>query len=147
MPRGTILTENTLKHLTNNEKNNRKTAEKNAKASGELKKPKHIIKNPVVDAYWKKTVEELRKLDLVGSADSDVVGSYCQVMARLEGYYISGKNAPELWSDKDFIKLINDAENMQLRYADRLGLNPSSRLQIAKRAAEQTEDPNADLFG
>lgn len=147
MPRATILTENTKKHLTNTEKKARKQAENNAKSTGDLVRPKHIKENPESDFYWKKTIKELKKLDLIGTADSDIVGTYCQVMARLESYYRKAKNEPDCLMDKEFIKLVNDAENMQLRYADRLGLNPSSRLQLAKRTAEQTEDPNEDLFG
>lgn len=141
---------NTTKHYTNAEKNARESAE-NAinRDQVNLIVPETVKADKDARKYWKKTLKELEGVILLDNSDAEVFGQYCIMLSR-HAKFITAFNSridEDGTIDDGMLKRIESTEKLIIIYAEKLGLTPNSRMRLAKRIAEETEDPDADLYG
>lgn len=101
---------------------------------------------------------------MLDNADAETLGTYCMIISRLENYYkeiqCMSNDLERLYDEGDYkeieamtaaiaenVKRVESTERLQLQYSCKLGLNPDSRLRLAKRSAEPEVDPDEDLYG
>lgn len=162
MPTPISTVENMTKHLTNEEKAARLAAEQAMKRETvNLQKPKFV--SGAAAKLWEQTIDRMVGLELLDDLDSEVLGLYCdQVARRNEQEKMRRKlvrmiaKCPE--NDEQLVSLLEQADKLArsvatlerqiLQYADKLGLTPSGRFRIARKRADMTvSDPDEDLFG
>lgn len=162
MPTQTKSLENMTKHLTNAEKEARQAAESSLRReNARLKKPTFVT-GPAAK-LWTLTLQRMEGIELLDDLDSEILGLYCDQMARrneLERLRkkILREYAKRSKTDDDAIKYLEQADGLAakvaslerqiLQYAEKLGLTPSGRIRIARRRAEGAQpEPDDDLFG
>ena len=141
------------KHWTKDE------VERRAAAAQKLKRKKPVkMKIPfwLDDAarqVWKKTMKDMAGFDILDKVDEEVLATYCDAVARYqevtlkvreEGY--TTINAQGTESVSPYVRAAQSYARIIMQYADKLGLNPNSRARLAKKLADNEDDPNADLF-
>jgi len=130
---------NIKKHLTNSERAARLNAE------GELKR----IKRPQLrcpkwlDQDARKIFEETKKrlkgLQLLDNADVEMLGIYCDAVAkyRAASQMLARLDEKELpLAGEDEIKSCQSWARLIASYAEKMGLTPTARARLAKRKAE-----------
>lgn len=163
MPKNVMRVENMAKHLTPDERAARRKAEQALeRKTVRLIMPKALKGNLQAEAYWKVTLRRMRGISLLDDLDSEMLGVYCQTLARRDLLNVGYENAVMLAMEADdaieqatlmakaadMLPRIEASERIILSYAEKLGLTPSGRVRLAKkRAEEKSVDPNADLFG
>lgn len=147
MPKNVSKTATMTKHLTLEEKQSREKADRAlSREKIKLHCPAKVRKNAAAKAYWKLYVRKAEELELLDDVDSDMLGAYCMILARLDRIQEALDESEEL--DMDIVTKLESTERNAITYAQRLGLTPESRARLAKRRAEaEPPDPNADLFG
>ncbi len=102
---------------------------------------------------WKKTLKYMTNLNILDKVDEDVLAVYCDAAARYqdttlkvrkEGYTII--NAQGVEAVSPYVKAAQSYARLMLQYSDKLGLNANARARLAKKIADENDDPNADLF-
>lgn len=162
MPTPISTVENMTKHLTNEEKAAREAAEQALKRETvNLKKPKFV--SGAAAKLWDQTIDRMVGLDLLDDLDSEVLGLYCdQVARRNEQEKLRRKLMRTIAKCQEdeteqLLSLLEQADKLArsvaalerqiLQYADKLGLTPSGRFRIARKRAEMSlSDPDEDLF-
>lgn len=91
-------------------------------------------------AVWKKTLRDMAGLEILDKVDEDLLGIYCDAVARQRDAAIQGRD------DVEWAKQAQSYARIIISYADKLGLNPNSRARLAKKIADEVVDVNADLF-
>lgn len=170
MPTAAKPLDNLQKHLTKAEREARERAEDDVMPNrGGLaeKPPRHIKTDAAARRYWREVIRRMDGLDILDSLDAEILAVYCTMLSRRDaGMALYAALSEELKACKATDKITLDAlayaasklaallrdlqgqERVILQYADKLGLTPSGRAQLArKRAAAEEPDPDADLFG
>ncbi|MFB0832882.1 phage terminase small subunit P27 family [Brevibacillus laterosporus] len=102
---------------------------------------------------WKKTLKDMSEFEILDKVDEDVLAAYCDAVARyketsslvsLNGYTEMNNAGVSVVSG--YVKAQQSYARLILQYSDKLGLNANSRARLAKKIAEEGDDPNADLF-
>lgn len=162
MPTQTKSLENMTKHLTNAEKEARQAAESSLRReNARLTKPTFVTGTAA--KLWDLTLQRMEGIELLDDLDSEILGLYCDQMARrneLERLRkkILREYAKRSKTDDDAIKYLEQADGLAakvaslerqiLQYAEKLGLTPSGRFRIARKRAEGAQpEPDDDLFG
>lgn len=136
------------KHWTKDEVEAREQAAQKMKRKKKprLKMPDWLDENAA--AVWKKTIKDMKDLDLLDRADEDVLAVYCNAVARHKEYSCQAlkkmKKSP--LASVEMTRAAQSFARLIIQYADKLGLNPNSRARLAKKIADKGPDPNADLF-
>ena len=162
MPTPISTVENMTKHLTNEEKAAREAAEQALKREAvNLQNPKFV--SGAAAKLWEQTIDRMVGLDLLDDLDSEVLGLYCdQVARRNEQEKLRRKLMRTIakcqeYETEQLLSLLEQADKLArsvaalerqiLQYADKLGLTPSGRFRIARKRAEMSlSDPDEDLF-
>lgn len=159
--------ENLEKHTTQAEQEARQQAEADVLPDrgreAKLVKPKLMAGNAAAGRYWKQTVERMQGLCILDDLDSDMLGTYCVMLARAEQLNrVCAKVSRELARAEDSDDILDGLAKLDgvtaklqtlernlLQYAGKLGLTPDGRVRLAqKRAAANAEaDPDGDLYG
>ena len=148
MPANVVPIDKNKKHLTTKEKNKRRDAEEKFKRETvKLKKPTFLKDNKTASKYWQKTTKSMQEIHLLDDVDSDMLGRYCCIAARLESMNKKLYTGDDIALDDDLLKRIEATERNMLSYAEKLGLTPSGRVRLAKKTADKVEDPDDDLYG
>jgi len=139
MPTPLKTSENIRKHLTNAERAARQHAE------GELQRAKRPqLRCPKwLDDDARKIFEEtkhrLKGLQLLDNADVEMLGIYCDAVAK---YRAASKMLTSLdekglpLAGEDDIKACQSWARLIASYAEKMGLTPTARARLAKRKAE-----------
>lgn len=141
------------KHWTKKEVETRKNAAAKVqrKKKANLKMPAWL--DEAAQQVWKKTIRDMKSFDILDKVDEDVLATYCDAVARHKelsemirekGYTIY--NAAGSLVEAPWVKSQLSYARVVMQYADKLGLNANSRARLAKKIAEEGNDPNADLF-
>lgn len=102
---------------------------------------------------WKKTIRDMKGLDILDKVDEDVLATYCDAVVRYreaaqkvadDGYTTFSAQGGLMVSP--YVKAAQSYARIMMHYADKLGLTPNSRARLAKKIADGRPDPNADLF-
>lgn len=93
--------------------------------------------NAAALAVWAETVKNAEGVKLLDKLDTDTLAIYCDAVAQLR------KNASKKRRTVVDITLQQAWARIILQYADRLGLTPSARARLIKKAA----DAKIDEFG
>ncbi|MNK92915.1 Phage terminase, small subunit [compost metagenome] len=102
---------------------------------------------------WRKTVKDMEEFDVLDKVDEDVLGTYCDAVARyqeannlieLHGYTEINAQGNKVVSAH--VKLAQSYARIILSYSNKLGLNAEARARLAKKIADGEDDPNGDLF-
>lgn len=141
------------KHWTKDEVEKREAAAKKL----QRKKPAGLKMPPWLDdqakAVWKKTISAMKGFDILDKVDEDVLATYCDAVARHKelsemirekGYTVY--NAAGSLAEAPWVKSQLSYARVMMQYADKLGLNANARARLAKKMADEGDDPNADLF-
>lgn len=150
MPTPLKTSENIKKHLTKAERNARQQAEGTLKRAKrpQLRCPKWLDDD--ARKIFEETKKRLKGLELLDNADVEMLGIYCdavakyraasQMLAKLDenGLPLAGKDETE--SCRSWARLIAS-------YAEKMGLTPTARARLAKRKAEhEPTDPLEQLL-
>ncbi|ELK44004.1 phage terminase small subunit P27 family [Brevibacillus agri] len=141
------------KHWTKKEVESRKNA-----AAKVTRKKKVSLKMPTwleeeARAVWKKTIRDMKDFEVLDKVDEDVLAAYCDAVARHKelsemirnkGYTIC--NAAGSLVEAPWVKTQLSYARLIVQYSDKLGLNANSRARLARKMAQEEDDPNADLF-
>lgn len=109
----------------------------------------------VAKEVWRKTVKDLAALNILDRADEDMLATYCDAVARhreaTQAAVVDGKTAYTISTTQGVIvnpsiKAAQSYARIIMQCAERLGLTPNSRARLAKKIADETDDPNAELF-
>jgi P27 family predicted phage terminase small subunit len=141
------------KHWTKNEVEQRKAAAQKVtrKKKVNLKMPNWLDED--ARKVWKKTVKDMKGFDILDKVDEDVLATYCDAVSRYKetsgyiqerGYTVT--NAQGVPTVSPYVKAQQSYARIMMQYADKLGLNANARARLAKKMADEEEDPNADLF-
>ncbi|MCJ8015238.1 phage terminase small subunit P27 family [Paenibacillus sp. KQZ6P-2] len=102
---------------------------------------------------WRKTVKDMEEFDVLDKVDEDVLGTYCDAVARYQeaNYLIELHGYTEVNAQGNkvvsaHVKLAQSYARIVLSYSNKLGLNADARARLAKKIADGEEDPNGDLF-
>ena len=170
MPTPAKPLENMNKNLTDEERQLREQAEEGVipdlGRESRMEKPAIMTKNAAAGRYWRKVLERMDGLVILGDLDSDALGVYCVMMARYEAQCrLLAQAAKGLKEARDDPEAVEEAaarldavsgkmqslERNILQYAEKLGLTPSGRVRLAQKraqaAAEARADPDGDLYG
>ena len=145
MPKFVTTVDNTKKHLTKKQIEQRRNAENSMKRDKiKIEVPNSIKKNLNAYKYWKNIIKSLKNIELLDNLDGETLGVYCSAMAirddLIENYNIS--------QSERTLSTLQSQERLILTYANKLGLTPESRARLAKNKAESIiEDKNSDLYG
>lgn len=149
MPTPVKTSENIKKHLTNAERDARRQAE------GELTRHKRPqLRCPKwldVDArkIYEETKRRLKGLQLLDNADVELLGIYCDAVAKYRAASQLLTHAHEVGSlaDDEDLKAAQAWARLIAAYAEKLGLTPTARARLAKRKAErEPADPLEQLL-
>lgn len=122
------------------------------------RKTKRKLKIPVwltdeARKVWRKTVKDMEEFDVLDKVDEDVLGTYCDAVARyqeandlIEKHGYTEVNAQGNNVVSAHVKLAQSYARIILSYSNKLGLNAESRARLAKKIADGEEDENGDLF-
>lgn len=141
------------KHWTRREVENRKAAAQKT----QRKKPVRLICPSWLDdeakRIWKKTLKHAIDLELLDKSDEEVFAVWCDAIARyqeaaenIRKYGQTTTNAQGAVVISPYVKIAQSYARIILQYSDKLGLNVNARARLAKKMADEEEDPNADLF-
>jgi P27 family predicted phage terminase small subunit len=141
MPTPLKTSENIRKHLTKAERSARQRAE------GELNRKKRpTLKCPAwLDEDARKIFEEtkrrLRGLQLLDSADVELLGIYCDAVSKYRAYskVVGRMVGGTPVADKDEMAACQAWARLVAAYAEKLGLTPTARARLAKRKAEKEQ--------
>lgn len=104
-------------------------------------------------AIWKKTIRDMKGLDILDRVDEDLLATYCDAVARYreatqrvadEGF--TTHSAQGGLTVSPYVRAAQSYARIMMQYADKLGLSPNSRARLAKKIADEEADANADLF-
>ncbi|MDR9857861.1 phage terminase small subunit P27 family [Paenibacillus sp. VCA1] len=122
------------------------------------RKKKKKLKIPVwlsdeARKVWRKTVKDMEEFDVLDKVDEDVLGTYCDAVARyqeannlIEIHGYTEVNAQGNNVVSAHVKLAQSYARIILSYSNKLGLNAEARARLAKKLADAEGDPNEDLF-
>lgn len=147
------------KHLTQEEQINKELEEEFAKtARDQLEKAPTWLRDNLAKKEWKRLVEQLKSLEVIGNLDVNNLGAYCNAYS---SYVEATKN---LKKESMLIKYTNKSGatnqiehpyiRIQLKYSDEmrkysalLGLSVDSRLKIASILNEKVKSDIDNEFG
>jgi P27 family predicted phage terminase small subunit len=140
MPTPPKTFENMKKHLTNAERDARQKAEGELKRAKrpQLRCPKWLDQD--AREIFEATKKRLRGLQLLDNADVELLGIYCDAVAkyRMASEMLARVNENGiLVADKDEINAAQSWARLVAAYAEKLGLTPTARARLAKRKAER----------
>lgn len=102
---------------------------------------------------WRKTVKDMEEFELLDKVDEDVLGAYCDAVAKyqeandlIDQHGYTEVNAQGNTIVSAYVKLAQGYSRLILSYSSKLGLNAEARARLARRIAEEEDDPNDDLF-
>jgi P27 family predicted phage terminase small subunit len=137
----------------------KKEVEARQRAAAKLTRPKKKnLKMPAwlddeAKSVWRKTIRDMKDFDVLDKVDEDVLAAYCDAVARHKelsevirekGYTTTNASGSEV--EAPWVKTQLSYARLILQYSDKLGLNANARARLAKRIADEEQDPNADLF-
>ncbi|OGO26436.1 MAG: hypothetical protein A2136_05535 [Chloroflexi bacterium RBG_16_54_11] len=131
---------NIKKHLTNTERDARQQAEGSLKRAKrpQLRCPKWLDED--ARKIFEETKKRLRGLELLDNADVEMLGIYCDAVAKYreasERLTRVDKDGLIVGTDDD-IKACQSWARLVASYAEKLGLTPTARARLAKRKAEK----------
>ncbi|MEE0776528.1 MAG: P27 family phage terminase small subunit [Bacillota bacterium] len=138
MATNVVAFENTRKHFTKAEKQARETAEKDlTRKVVKLKKPVYLKENKEAAKYWNQIIKQMDEITLLDNLDSDILGRYCVMAARLDTLNERINNATHI--DDDLLRRIEATERNILSYAEKLGLTPTGRFVLPKKEPKKTK--------
>lgn len=150
MPTPLKTSDNIRKHLTNAERAAREAAEGTLKRTKrpQLRCPKWLDAD--ARQIFEDTKKRLKGLELLDNADVELLGIYCDAVAKYRAaskmLAMLGENGLPL-AGKDEIESCRSWARLIGSYAEKLGLTPTARARLAKRKAEQgPEDPLEQLL-
>lgn len=141
------------KHWTEKEVKSREAAAQKFERKKKKKLKVPIWLNDEARKVWRKTVKDMEEFDVLDKVDEDVLGTYCDAVAR----YQEANNLIEIHGYTEInaqgnnvvsahVKLAQSYARIILSYSNKLGLNAEARARLAKKAADAEGDPNEDLF-
>lgn len=141
------------KHWTKKEVEGRKAAAQKM----QRKKPVRLICPSWLDdeakRIWRKTLKHAVDLELLDKSDEEVFAVWCDAIARYQEATLNIRkhghtttNAQGTQVISPHVKIAQSYARIILQYSDKLGLNVNARARLAKKIADEKEDPNADLF-
>ena len=164
--------DNQSKHLTNAEKAARDAAEaaltpEREKGKSELwdkEPPAHLSSG--AKKQWRAVLRRAKTVELLDDLDVDILAIYCIMLDRMK---ILERQCGELGAQletmtfentKDWLRALQSLDSLTgkiqtqertaLNYADKLGLTPSGRAHLARKAAEAAlsmSGEEAEMFG
>lgn len=142
MPTNVVSMDNMRKHLTKTEKAERIAAENKITRSGNVRlaEPKAVRDDPEAHAYWNSIKKRLKGINLLDDVDSDMLGIYCQLLARRDRMLGDDKMS------KFELQLIQAQERLIAMYAEKLGLTPNGRARLTKKEAEKPKENKFEKF-
>lgn len=149
MPTPLKTTENIRKHLTNAERAARQQAEGelHRKKRPQLRCPKWLDQD--ARNIFEATKKRLKGLQLLDNADVELLGIYCDAVAKYREASKRLTHAGEegsLVNDED-VKNCQSWARLISAYAEKMGLTPTARARLAKRKAErEPDDPLEQLL-
>lgn len=141
------------KHWTKKEVEQRKGAAQKVtrKKKVNLQMPEWLDEE--AQKVWKKTVKDMQSFDILDKVDEDVLATYCDAVERyreatrdVRVHGMTEINAQGNRVVSAYVKAAQSYARIMMQYADKLGLNANARARLAKRIADEEEDPNGDLF-
>lgn len=144
---------NTAKHLTNAEKEAREIAEKvfEREETVSIQMPDYLADDIEGMRVWNKVLDDAEEFGIFDKLDAETLGTYCSVTSRivtLRKKYRSCANGHRKTSDLlEISKELRLLEVEQLTYASKMGLTPESRVRLAHKMAEKTEEFEDDFYG
>lgn len=166
MPTRTKTRDAMSKHLTKAEDSALRQAEEEVLPERyivELVPPKWLKKDKAATALWKHILERMEDVCILDDLDSEILAVYCSMMSRRDvmdalcrglmkelGKKESGDDTKlELVGKLDgLLSKLQSHEKTVLQYAEKLGLTPASRVNLArKRAVQAASETGDDLFG
>jgi P27 family predicted phage terminase small subunit len=141
------------KHWTKDEIAKRQVAAQKVQRPKPKKLKMPVWLDPAAAAVWRKTMRDLSGLDILDKVDEDMLATYCDAVARHrevtvkvreDGYVTINSRGNEAVSP--YVQAAQSYARIIMQYADKLGLNPNSRARLAKKIADEEDDPNGDLF-
>lgn len=137
--------ENTTKHWTNAEKQQRTSAENGLRREKiNIRMPAYLKSDKDAVYFWKKTIKEAAGIELYDNTDADTLATYCQLMSRIKYLRQRYETAK---GDLDLAKELRQQETLQKQYASALGLTPESRVRLARKRTAAIKDDADDLYG
>lgn len=141
------------KHWTEKEVKEREAAAKKLerKKKKKLKIPEWL--SDEARKVWRKTVKDMDEFGVLDKVDEDVLGTYCDAVAKyqeanqlieLHGYTVISATGAK--SVSPYVTMAQGYARLILSYSNKLGLNAEARARLAKKAADNKEDPNGELF-
>lgn len=153
MPTNVVNMDNMRKHLTNEEKSARTQAEDENKREGKIRlvEPKAVKEDPRAHAYWRNTKKRIAGINLLDDVDSDMLGIYCQLLARRDLLQEMLKKESEGDGGVKILRAellasLQAQERLVAQYAEKLGLTPGGRARLAKRKAEKPKENKFSKF-
>ncbi len=125
------------KHWTKQQVESRKAAAQKTKRQVKVKlaPPQWAKDDADVFRIWKAILKQLEGIELMDNLDAYALATFCKLEAEKEKAILA-----------EDLKQFESLARISLAYAKDLGLTARSRATLAKRIAEEKEDPNADLF-
>lgn len=147
------------KHLTQEEQINKEFEEEFAKTErDQLEKPPTWLRDNLAKKEWKRLVEQLKSLEVIGNLDINNLGAYCNAYS---SYVEATKNLKKEsmlihYTNKSGAtnKIEHPYLRIQLKYSDEmrkysalLGLSVDSRLKMASILNKKIDSDIEDEFG
>lgn len=125
------------KHWTKAEVEARRAAAETMKRKTpvKLKPPAWLKEDLAAYRIWSAILRDARDLELLDNLDASALATYCKLESEKEAAVKAGDT-----------RLFDRLAKTSLAYARSLGLTPDARARLAKKKADATNDPNAELF-
>lgn len=152
MPRKAKTVDNLERHATKAEIAQREAAEQEllcgAGALDPAAVPALIGDDQAAVAYWQSIIARAQDVLIMDTLDAEILSVYCSQLSRRDAMIAQLREEPSALIRTKLEDAIQKIEKTLLGYAKELGLTPSARVGLAKkRAAQEEDDPTADLFG
>lgn len=168
MPKPAKALDNMTKHLTKKEQRIRAEAEDSVmpnRPGVSLKPPAYVREDKGAAKYWRGILKRMEGISLLDDLDTEILAVYCSLLARRDATQallddlmeasssekLRGEDKMTILGRMDSLMVkLQGQERSILQYADKLGLTPSGRVQLARKRASTVAGGAADdndLYG
>lgn len=162
MPKRAKSMENMAKHLTKAEQATRAQAEASVtpeRTKLKLKAPAYVRNDKAASRYWRDILKRMDGISLLDDLDTEVLGVYCSMLSRRdEAQALYACLAAKFENDdadvsdqmESIMSKLQGQERQILQYADKLGLTPAGRANLARKRAASNQPAAGevdDLYG
>lgn len=160
--------ENQSKHLTKTEQQAREQAENDVMPVRQqlgLKPPNYVKMDAKAKRYWLEIIKRMEGVSILDTLDGEVLAVYCTMLSRRDATHqlfakllkdskakdVDPETLATILGKMDgLMTKLQGQERSILQYADKLGLTPTGRVNLARKRAAQAAGEagdDDDLFG